>query len=88
MNTYLTEFLGTLFLLYVILLTKNVFVVAAAFMIVIMLGSPISGAYYNPAITVMMASAGKLPTSEVLPYILSQIGGGLVALELFKRIKL
>jgi glycerol uptake facilitator-like aquaporin len=31
-------------------------------------------------------SAGKLPSSDLLPYILAQIMGGLVALELYRRI--
>jgi glycerol uptake facilitator-like aquaporin len=35
----------------------------------------------------MMAAAGKIPMSDVIPYILAQIAGGLVALELHKRIK-
>jgi glycerol uptake facilitator-like aquaporin len=35
-----------------------------------------------------MAAAGKLPSVEVIPYCLSQIFGGLVALELYKRYKL
>ena len=35
-----------------------------------------------------MASIGKISTEELIPYCLSQILGGLVALELYKRYKL
>jgi glycerol uptake facilitator-like aquaporin len=35
----------------------------------------------------MMVAAGKLPSDDLLPYILAQIAGGLCALELYKRVK-
>jgi glycerol uptake facilitator-like aquaporin len=35
-----------------------------------------------------MASAGNIPTSDIVPYILAQVFGGLVALEIYKRFKL
>jgi len=88
MNAYLVEFLGTLFFLYVILATGNAIAIGAALAVAIILGGAISGGMFNPAVTIMMAAAGKLPNSEVLPYVLSQVAGGLVALELFKRVKL
>jgi aquaporin Z len=88
MNAYVVEFLGTLFFLYVILATSNALAIGAALAIAILLGSAISGGMFNPAVTIMMAAAGKLPQNEVLPYVLSQVAGGLVALELYKRVKL
>ena len=87
MNKYLVEFLGTLFFLYVILATGNALAIGAALTLVILVGGAISGGNFNPAVSVMMAAAGKLPTSDVVPYILAQIAGGLVALELYKRVK-
>ena len=87
MNKYLVEFLGTLFFLYVILATGNALAIAAALALVILVGGAISDGNFNPAVSVMMAAAGKLPTNDVVPYILAQVAGGLVALELFKRVK-
>ena len=87
MNKYLVEFLGTLFFLYVILATGNALAIAAALALVILVGGAISGGNFNPAVSVMMAAAGKLPTNDVVPYILAQVAGGLVALELYKRVK-
>jgi aquaporin Z len=52
-----------------------------------MLGGHISGGHFNSAVTVMMAAAGKIPMTDVVPYILAQIAGGLVALELHKRVR-
>ena len=88
MNKYLVEFLGTLFFLYVILATGNALAIGAALAIAIIVGGNISGGNYNPAVTIMMAAAGKQPVKDVLPYILSQVAGGLAALELYKRVKL
>jgi len=53
-----------------------------------MVSGMISGGFSNPAVCVAMVATGKLPSSELLPYILSQIGGALFAFELFKRVKL
>jgi aquaporin NIP len=39
----------------------------------------ISGAHFNPAVTVGFWLAGRLPTVEVVPYILSQSAGALMA---------
>jgi len=39
----------------------------------------ISGAHFNPAITVGMAVNGRLPTREVVPYVASQLVGGFIA---------
>jgi aquaporin Z len=88
LNKYLVEFLGTLFFVYIILATGNAVAIGAAMAIIVMIGGSISGGNFNPAVSVAMVAAGKLSSSELLPYILAQIGGGLVALELFKRVKL
>tara|TARA_B110000967_G_scaffold208655_2_gene261614 strand:- start:2778 stop:3044 length:267 start_codon:yes stop_codon:yes gene_type:complete len=88
MNKYLVEFLGTLFFLYVILATGNAMAIGAALALAILVGGPISGGNFNPAVSVMMVAAGKLQNKELLPYILSQVAGGLAALELYKRVRI
>lgn len=87
MNKLLVEFLGTLFFLYIILLTGNALAIGAALAIAIMLGGAISGGNFNPAVTIMMVVAGKQPFKDAVPYILAQIAGGLAAYELYKRFK-
>lgn len=87
-NKYLSEFLGTLFFLYIILATGNPLAIGAALAAAIMVGGKLSGGHFNPAVTVMMVSAKKLPMKELLPYVLAQVVGGLAALELHKRVKL
>jgi len=88
LNKYLVEFFGTLFFVYIILATGNAIAIGAAMAIIVMIGGSISGGNFNPAVSVAMVAAGRLSSSELLPYILAQVGGGLVALELFKRVKL
>ena len=83
----IVEFLGTLVFLYVILATVNFAAIGATLALVIYLGGPISGGNFNPAVTVMMVAAKKQKMDTLL-YILAQIAGGLVALQLFKQFKL
>ena len=88
MNAYLVEFLGTMFFLYVILATGNAIAIGAALAVAILVGGPISGGMFNPAVAVMMTVAGKLDRNKLVPYVLAEVAGGLVALEVFKLIVL
>jgi aquaporin Z len=88
MYKYLVEFLGTAFFVYVIFATGNPLAIGAALALVILIVSPISGGFMNPAVSIAMASAGKLSTQDLIPYILAETFGALVGLELFKRFKL
>ena len=86
MNKYLVEFLGTLFLMFVILATGNYLAIGAALSVAVLLGGAISGGAFNPAVTIALMYAGKLPRSDLIPYIVAQVAGGLAGLELFKMI--
>jgi aquaporin Z len=85
MYQYLVEFFGTIFFIYIILATGNPLAIGAALALVMLLAKNISGGHMNPAVSIVMASAGKISTAELIPYILVQCFGGLVALELYKR---
>jgi glycerol uptake facilitator protein len=39
----------------------------------------VSGAHINPAVTVSLAAVGRFPWGEVLPYVLAQLAGGVLA---------
>jgi aquaporin Z len=86
-NQYLVEFFGTCFFVFIILATGNPIAIGAALALAILVTKDISGGHINPAVSVVMASAGKLPIEELLPYILAQVLGGLVALEIYKRVQ-
>lgn len=87
MYNYLAEFVGTTFFIYIILATGNPLAIGAALALSILMTANLSGGHLNPAVTIVMASLGKIGTNDIIPYVLAQIFGGLVALELFKRIK-
>jgi aquaporin Z len=86
MNKYIAEFLGTMFFLYIILAVGKPIAIGLALVAAIMMVGNISGAHLNPAVSVMMVLAGRLSMKELAPYVLAQIAGGVVALELSKRI--
>ena len=88
MNKYLVEYLGTIFFLYVIIATGNALAIGGALALCILAGGAISGGNFNPAVSVMMAFAGKLPWDDLVPYIACQIAGGLTALAIHKNLKL
>ena len=69
----------------VILATGNPIAIGAALALAILLSMNISGGHINPAVSLVMASIGKIETNELIPYILAQLFGGLVALEIYKR---
>lgn len=85
MAKYVTEFIGTFFLVLTIGLTVNQGIalaplaIGAALMVMVYMGGHISGAHYNPAVSVAVFIRGKLDTKDVVPYIVSQILGALVA---------
>ena len=80
---YFVEFIGTFFFLAVILFTGNPLAIGAALALAIYLGGKISGGNFNPAVTIMMTVANKMPRANAVPYIIAQIAGGLVALQLY-----
>jgi aquaporin Z len=86
MNKYLVEFLGTMFLMYTILATGNWAAIGGALAIAALLGGPISGGAYNPAVAIALYAAGKLDKSDLLPYILVEIVGALAAFHAYKNI--
>ena len=83
-NKYLIEFLGTLFFVFVIFATNNYLAIGAALAIAILIGGTISGGTFNPAVSIAMMYSGRMPRSDLIPYIVAQIAGGLAGYELFK----
>lgn len=85
MLVYAVEFLGSLLFLSVVLATEmNAFLVAITLFAVTILGRSISGAHYNPAMSVMRWAMGELSVKDLGLYVGSQVAGGLAALGLWK----
>ena len=86
MNKYLVEFLGTLFLVFVIFATGNYLEIVSDLAVSVMIGGAISGGAFNPAVAIALMYAGKIPRSDLIPYIVAQVAGGLAGFELFKMV--
>jgi glycerol uptake facilitator-like aquaporin len=87
MQPYFVEFLGAALFVYIILATGNPLIIGATLAVILLLTRDISGGHINPAVSIVMAAAGKLPTVDLVPYCLAQVLGALVALEIYKRFK-
>jgi glycerol uptake facilitator-like aquaporin len=85
MNKYLVEFLGTMLLVFVIFATGNWAAIGAALAVAVLLGGKISGGAFNPAVAISLYSAGKLAKSDLLPYIVVEILGGLAAFFVYAK---
>ena len=83
---YITEFLGTLLLAFVVLSTGNWLAIGSALSVGCYLGAPISGAAYNPAVALCYLAMNKINTSEIVPYIVFEILGAMVAFWLYKML--
>ena len=59
-------------------LLGNTIPTGAILVVLITILGPISGAHFNPAVTLVFAARGELPWSEVLPYIVVQCVGGVL----------
>jgi glycerol uptake facilitator-like aquaporin len=84
---YITEFLGTLLLAFVVLTTGNWLAIGAALAVGCYFGGPISGAAYNPAIALCYLANNKITNDEIVPFIVFELLGGFVAYILYKMMK-
>lgn len=53
-----------------------------AVLVMIVVFGPISGAHFNPAVSIGFAVVGKLPRKDIAPYIAAQVAGGVCAAAL------
>tara|TARA_B100002052_G_scaffold220836_1_gene202769 strand:- start:180 stop:866 length:687 start_codon:yes stop_codon:yes gene_type:complete len=83
----ITEFIGTFFLCLTICVAgafglsgpNAPFAIAGTLMVMIYAGAHVSGAHYNPAVTISIWIRGACGRSEVLPYVISQLAAGFLA---------
>ena len=87
MGKYLTEFIGTFFLVATIGFTVIApgagdmapLAIGASLMVMIFAGGHVSGAHYNPAVTLAVFLRGRCPAVHIIPYWIAQILGGVAA---------
>ena len=79
MKKYLTEFIGTFFLVLIIGLSKNPLAIGFGLTILVYMGAHISGAHYNPAVSLAMLLRKEINISDFIKYISSQVLGASLA---------
>ena len=79
MKKYITEFIGTFFLVLTIGLTGNPLAIGAALMVMIYAGGHISGGHYNPAVTLAVLIRGRISISDAMVYMGSQLAAAVAA---------
>lgn len=84
MHRYLTELIGTFFLVLTIGLTTvqgaamAPLAIGSILMVMVYMGGHISGAHYNPAVTLAALMAGKSTAGDLVAYWVAQVTGGLL----------
>lgn len=79
MNKYLVELIGTFFLVLTIAFSANPFAIGFVLAAMIYMGGYISGAHYNPAVTLAVLIQKKISIVDGLFYVFSQFAGALLA---------
>jgi len=87
MNKLVTEFIGTLFLVLTIgccVVGSNAGVIpplaiASVLMVMIYAGGHVSGAHYNPAVTLGVVVRGRCSPADAIGYMVAQVAGAVVA---------
>jgi aquaporin Z len=87
MGKFLTELIGTFFLVLTIGMTVIApgagdlapLAIGSALMVMIFAGGYISGAHYNPAVTLAVFIRGRCNAGDILPYWIAQITGAALA---------
>lgn len=88
MRKYVTEFIGTFFLVFTVITAVNTagansnlapLGIGAVLMVMIFAGGHISGAHYNPAVSIAAFVRGRLDASDLVPYIVAQLVASVVA---------
>ena len=68
MKKYLTEFVGTFFLVLIIGLSNNPLAIGFGLTVLVYMGAHISGAHYNPAVSFAMLLRKEINSSDFFKY--------------------
>lgn len=79
MGKYITEFIGTFFLVLAVAITGNPTDIGVVLMVMVFAGGHISGAHYNPAVTLAVLVRGKISAYDAGVYIVVQLLAAVIA---------
>lgn len=95
MKKYLAEFIGTFFLVLTIGCTGiaagadaiPALAIGSVLMVMVYAGGHVSGAHYNPAVTVAVFLRGRCAAADVVPYMIAQLAGSAAAAAILLAFK-
>lgn len=85
LNRYVTEFIGTFFLVFTIGMVGTAgspmapLAISGVLIALVYMGGHVSGAHYNPAVTIAIYLRGAMEKSDIAPYIGAQLIGAALA---------
>ncbi len=83
------EFIGTFFLVLTVGMAVTYaegfapLAIGSCLMVMIFAGGHVSGGHFNPAVSLAVQLRGKLASSELIPYWIAQVAGGIAASLVF-----
>lgn len=87
MKKYFVEFVGTLFLILIIGLTSNPVAIGFGLTVLVYMGAHISGAHYNPVVSLAFIIKKDINRKDFIFYVLSQITGATIGALLIYFLK-
>lgn len=93
---YITEFIGAFFLVFTVGMTviepgsagaMAPLAIGSALMVMVYAGGHISGAHYNPAVTLAVTIRGKCSPTDAIPYVVAQCVAAIAASALVLYLK-
>jgi aquaporin Z len=79
------EFVGTFFLVFTVAMAVATagdlapLAIGGALMVMVFAGGHVSGAHYNPAVSLAVLTRGKMTVDELVPYVGTQVAAAVVA---------
>jgi aquaporin Z len=92
MKKYLVEFIGTFFLVFTVGMTVRTgaalapLAIGASLMVMVFAGGHVSGAHFNPAVSLAVLIRGKMEAKDFIPYWLAQFLAAFVAALVVTRL--
>lgn len=85
MKKYITEFIGTFFLVLTVGMATGMLAplaIGVSLMVMVYMGGHISGGHFNPAVSLAVLMRGRIAIGDAIAYMISQVAGALAAAEL------
>lgn len=87
-NQVLAEFLGTFVFFSAIYMVGKPIPIALALLVAIYIFGPISGGHFNSTVSITKYLAGEINDPQLIGYIIAQIIGGVMAVQLSQALPL